>query len=72
MKAAEMKARVAAAFLKLVERKFVWEKRCGIGEFHSDAEFVWLGSTPLDKLALPPKHFFAARQPDGSHRFYAS
>ena len=23
-------------------------------------------------LALPPKHFFAARQPDGSHRFYGS
>ena len=23
-------------------------------------------------LALPPKHFFAARQPNGSHRFYGS
>lgn len=125
------------------------QMRCGIGEFHSDAEFVWLGNTqpdarrleavdvmlelsenhpkdfsvkcqcpellrfsleggslrlftvatlsdplhstsgsardnpgrvvwisdsgtPPDKLALPPKHFFAARQPDGSLRFYGS
>ena len=23
-------------------------------------------------LTLPPKHFFAARQTDGSHRFYGS
>lgn len=23
-------------------------------------------------LLLPPKHFFAARQPDGTHRFYGS
>lgn len=23
-------------------------------------------------LILPPRHFFAARQPDGSHRFYGS
>ena len=35
---------------------------------------VWISDsgTPPDKLALPPKHFFAARQPDGSHRFYGS
>ena len=35
---------------------------------------VWIsdGGTPPDGLALPPKHFFAARQTDGSHRFYGS
>lgn len=35
---------------------------------------VWIsdsGTSPPG-LALPPKHFFAARQPDGSHRFYGS
>ncbi len=35
---------------------------------------VWItdSGTPPQGLALPPKHFFAARQPDGSHRFYGS
>ena len=35
---------------------------------------VWISDsgTPPDGLALPPKHFFAARQADGSHRFYGS
>ena len=35
---------------------------------------VWINDsgTPLEGLALPPKHFFAARQADGSHRFYGS
>lgn len=35
---------------------------------------VWIsnGGTPLQGLTLPPKHFFAARQADGSHRFYGS
>lgn len=35
---------------------------------------VWIsdsGEAPKG-LALPPKHFFAARQPDGTHRFYGS
>lgn len=35
---------------------------------------VWIsagGNAPGD-LTLPPKHFFAARQADGSHRFYGS
>ncbi len=35
---------------------------------------IWIaesGEVPQG-LALPPKHFFAARQPDGSHRFYGS
>lgn len=35
---------------------------------------VWIsdnGNAPQG-LALPPKHFFAARQPDGTHRFYGS
>ena len=35
---------------------------------------VWIadsGEAPKG-LTLPPKHFFAARQPDGSHRFYGS
>lgn len=35
---------------------------------------VWItesGSVP-EGLTLPPKHFFAARQTDGSHRFYGS
>ena len=35
---------------------------------------VWISdsSTPPEGLVLPPKHFFAARQTDGSHRFYGS
>ncbi len=35
---------------------------------------VWISAsgTPLQGLILPPKHFFAARQEDGSHRFYGS
>jgi len=35
---------------------------------------IWIadsGEAPQG-LTLPPKHFFAARQPDGSHRFYGS
>lgn len=35
---------------------------------------VWIsdsGEAPQG-LVLPPKHFFAARQPDGTHRFYGS
>lgn len=35
---------------------------------------VWISDsgTPPERLALPPKHFFAARQEDGSHCFYGS
>ncbi len=35
---------------------------------------VWIsdGGTPPEGLALPPKHFFAARQADGSHCYYGS
>lgn len=35
---------------------------------------VWISDsgTPLEGLTLPPKHFFAARQQDGSHCFYGS
>ena len=35
---------------------------------------VWISDsgTPSEGLALPPKHFFAARQADGSHCFYGS
>lgn len=35
---------------------------------------VWINDsgTPPEGLALPPKHFFAARQMDGSHCFYGS
>lgn len=35
---------------------------------------VWLSEngTPPEGLTLPPKHFFAARMEDGSHRFYGS
>jgi len=35
---------------------------------------VWIttSGTPPEGLALPSKHFFAARQMDGSHRFYGS
>lgn len=35
---------------------------------------IWIsenGKLP-DTLELPPKHFFAARQADGTHRFYGS
>lgn len=40
----------------------------------SPGRVVWLSDSgaPPDGLTLPPKHFFAARQPDGSHRFYGS
>ena len=40
----------------------------------SPGRTVWIsdsGAAPSG-LTLPPKHFFAARQPDGSHRFYGS
>ena len=40
----------------------------------SPGRVVWIsdsGAAP-DSLSLPPRHFFAARQPDGSHRFYGS
>ncbi len=35
---------------------------------------VWIteNGVPPESLTLPPKHFFAARQTDGSHRFYGS
>lgn len=40
----------------------------------SPSRVVWISDSgsPPDGLALPRKHFFAARQPDGSHRFYGS
>lgn len=40
----------------------------------SPGRVVWIsdsGTVPPG-LTLPPKHFFAVRQPDGSHRFYGS
>ena len=35
---------------------------------------VWISEngTAPPGLSLPPKHFFAARQPEGSHRFFCS
>ena len=35
---------------------------------------VWINDSgaPPKELVLPPKHFFAARKPDGSHCFYGS
>lgn len=35
---------------------------------------VWIADNgvPPKGLTLPTKHFFAARQPDGTHRFYGS
>ena len=35
---------------------------------------VWISDSGVvpQGLVLPPKHFFAARQPDGTHRFYGS
>lgn len=35
---------------------------------------VWISDSGIvpEGLTLPPKHFFAARLPDGSHRFYGS
>lgn len=40
----------------------------------SPGRVVWISDSgsPPDGLLLPRKHFFAARQPDGSHRFYGS
>lgn len=43
-------------------------------ERHRMERIVWVsedGTVPSG-LTLPPKHFFAARQADGSHRFYGS
>lgn len=46
----------------------------GLMERYRRARVIWLSDsgTPPDGLTLPPKHFFAARLPDGSHRFYGS
>ena len=35
---------------------------------------IWIADSgePPKGLTLPPKHFFAARQQDSSHRFYGS
>ena len=47
--------------------------RAGLTEDHP-GRVVWIsddGASPPG-LALPSNHFFAARQPDGSHRFYSS
>lgn len=40
----------------------------------SPGRVVWISDsgTAPERLTLPPRHFFAARQPDGSHRFYGS
>ena len=40
----------------------------------SPGRVVWISDSgsPPEGLALPRKHFFAVRQPDGSHRFYGS
>ena len=40
----------------------------------SKKRVVWISAngTAPEGLTLPPKHFFAARQKDGSHRFYGS
>ena len=46
----------------------------GLRERGRAERIVWISDTGAipQGLALPPKHFFAARQPDGSHRFYGS
>ena len=46
----------------------------GLLERGKAERIVWIADSgeALQGLALPPKHFFAARQPDGSHRFYGS
>lgn len=40
----------------------------------SPGRVIWISDSgvPPDGLTLPPKHFFAARQSDGTHRFYGS
>ena len=46
----------------------------GVQARDSPGRVVWIsdnGAAPPG-LALPSKHFFAVRQPDGSHRFYGS
>ena len=45
------------------EKRVVWISGGGIP--------CQTGSVP-EGLILPPKHFFAARLEDGSHRFYGS
>ena len=43
-------------------------------EQYQRARVIWLSTdgSPPHGLVLPPKHFFAARTPDGTHRFYGS
>ena len=40
----------------------------------SQKRIIWISESgmPPEGLTLPPRHFFAARLPDGSHRFYGS
>lgn len=40
----------------------------------SQKRMIWISESgvPPEGLTLPPRHFFAARLPDGSHRFYGS
>lgn len=46
----------------------------GVLERGQGERIVWISDNgePPQGLALPPKQFFAARQSDGSHRFYGS
>lgn len=46
----------------------LWRERGGPGRV------IWISDSgiPPDGLSLAPNHFFAARQADGTHRFYGS
>ncbi len=46
----------------------------GLSEHEKSGRVVWISESGVvpDGLRLPPGQFFAARQPDGSHRFYGS
>ena len=48
--------------------------RPAIAMLAHEKRVVWItaGGVPPANLILPPKHFFAARLEDGSHRFYGS
>ncbi len=65
MRAATMKERPSFPLMRQTDVQTI---------YHRAERIVWISDTGAipQGLALPPKHFFAARQPDGSHRFYGS
>lgn len=61
-------AELSAPIRPMVEL-LAWKKRV---VWISDSSALGQAGAIPEGLTLPPKHFFAARLPDGSHRFYGS